>query len=59
MILVQNLLLSFLKSIFLLIYICHELFQTEAFNNDNRVGSWEKCFKIFLFENSCLGLSRC
>ena len=28
-----------------MIYICHELFQTEVFNDDNKVGSREKCFK--------------
>lgn len=55
----KNLLLSCLKSVFLLIYIYHELSQTEAFNDDNRVGGREKCFKTFLFKNICLGLSSC
>lgn len=55
----KSLLLSFLKSVFLLIYIYYELFQTEAFNDDNRVGGKEKCFKTFLLENICLGLSSC
>lgn len=59
MIFMKSLLLSFLKSVFLLIYIYYELFQTEAFNDDNRVGGKEKCFKTFLLENICLGLSSC